>query len=67
MSIAADLIDKRVIRRYLERGVIDGSGYQRYLEQLPDCAGKCVQATPELASDDDEDIDDDMPAQATAP
>lgn len=49
MSIAADLIDKRVIRRYLERGVIDHSGFQQYIEQLPDCAGRCVQATPERA------------------
>lgn len=49
MGIAADLIDKRVIRRYLERGVIDRSGFQQYIEQLPDCAGRCVQATPERA------------------
>ena len=65
MSIAADLIDKRVVRRYLERGVIDGAGFQKYLEQLPDCAGKCVQATPELGSDDDDDADD-LQAQAGA-
>lgn len=73
MSIEAEMIDKRVVRRYLERGALDANGYQRYLEQLPDCAGKCVQATPELASDDDDDDDDDiddedddMQAQASA-
>lgn len=64
MSIAAELIDKRVVRRYLERGVIDGAAFQRHLEQLNDCAGKCVQATPELSDDDEEDS---VQAQAVAP
>jgi hypothetical protein len=52
MSIAADLIDKRVIRRYLERGVIDRPDFQQYIEQLPDCANRCVQATPDRGADD---------------
>ncbi len=52
MSIDAELIDKRVIRRYLERGTVDRAAYQKYLDQLADCAGKCVQATPEQASDE---------------
>jgi len=57
MSIAADLIDKRVIRRYLERGVIDNEGFQQYIDQLPDCAGRCVQASPERhAQDTSEDV-----------
>lgn len=52
MSIDAELIDKRVIRRYLERGTVDRAAFQKHLEQLADCAGKCVQATPEQANDD---------------
>lgn len=70
MSIAADMIDKRVVRRYLERGDVDSAAFQSHLEQLPDCAGKCVQATPETDDDDDEadvDADEGMSAQASAP
>lgn len=51
MSIAADLIDKRVVRRYLDRGVIDHSGFQQYIDQLPDCAGRCVQPSAERATE----------------
>lgn len=55
MSIAADQLDKRVIRRFLERGEIESSVLQKHLEQLPDCAGKCVQASPEVEGADDAD------------
>lgn len=64
MSIAADQLDKRVIRRFLERGEIDASALQKHLEQLPDCAGKCVQASPE-AEGADEDVTDETQAQAS--
>lgn len=63
MSIAADLIDKRVVRRNLERSVVERAAYDRYLEQLPDCASKCVQATPEP----EDDSDDEDQVQAVAP
>lgn len=53
MSIAADQLDKRVIRRFLERGEIEASVLQKHLEQLPDCAGKCVQASPEEGGEDE--------------
>ncbi len=62
MSISEQLIDKRVIRRNLERSVVERGAFDRYLEQLPDCAGKCVQASPEVEEDDAEEQD-----QAVAP
>lgn len=38
MTLDVTLIDKRVVRRNLERGRIDAGAYQRMLEALPDAS-----------------------------
>jgi hypothetical protein len=40
MTLDVSLIDKRVVRRNLERGRIDAAEYQRMLEALPDASAK---------------------------
>ena len=48
--------DKRVVHRYVRKGVIDEKDYERHLKGLPDLA---EQAAPVEASIEDEDLDDD--------
>lgn len=48
MTLEEKNLDKRVIRRNLERGRIDGPEYQRLLEALPDRSHN-VQRTEALA------------------
>jgi hypothetical protein len=47
--------DKRVVHRYVRKGIVDEKDYERHLKGLPDLAEK---AAPVEASIEGEDLDD---------
>ncbi len=49
-------IDKRVVHRYLRKGLLDEKEYDKHLTGLPDLAD---QAAPVEASIEGEDVDED--------
>jgi hypothetical protein len=49
-------IDKRVVHRYLRKGLVDEKEYERHQKSLPDLA---EQAMPIEASIEAEDVEDD--------
>lgn len=49
MSHSDKLIDKRLIDRYVRKGLLDPAEYERILSKLPDCSDKIWQPAPELA------------------
>jgi hypothetical protein len=49
-------IDKRVVHRYLKKGLVDEKEYERHQKSLPDLA---EQAMPIEASIEAEDVEDD--------
>lgn len=49
-------VDKRVVHRYLRKGIVDEKEWERHLKALPDVA---EQAVPVEASIEGEDLDDD--------
>lgn len=49
-------VDKRVVHRYVRKGVVDDKDYEKHLKNLPDLADR---ATPVEASIEGEDLDDD--------
>ncbi len=49
------LIDKRVVHRYVRRGVVDEKDYEKHLKALPDLA---EQAIPVEASIEGDELDD---------
>jgi hypothetical protein len=55
MQIKHHLLDKRVVKRALQEGLLDKAAYQRTLDELPDLSHR-VQTSDEPA-----------PAQAVAP
>jgi len=42
------LIDKRVARRYVRKGLLDEKDYERYLKSLPDVADQAVPVESEV-------------------
>lgn len=48
-------IDKRVVHRYVRKGIVDEKEYEKHLKTLPDLAEK---AAPVEASIEGEDLDD---------
>jgi hypothetical protein len=49
-------IDKRVVHRYVRKGIVDEKEYDKHLKNLPDLADK---AAPVEASIEGEELDDD--------
>ncbi|HSN14137.1 MAG TPA: hypothetical protein VLT61_05860 [Anaeromyxobacteraceae bacterium] len=49
------ILDKRVVHRYVRKGVVDEKEYEKHLKNLPDLAD---QAAPVEASIEGEDLDD---------
>ena len=49
-------VDKRVVHRYVRKGIVDEKDYEKLLKNLPDLAEK---AAPVEASIESEDLDDD--------
>jgi hypothetical protein len=48
-------LDKRVVHRYVRKGIVDDKEYEKHLKNLPDLAEK---AAPVEASIEGEDLDD---------
>ncbi|HET7827076.1 MAG TPA: hypothetical protein VFK90_17195 [Anaeromyxobacter sp.] len=49
------ILDKRVVHRYVRKGIVDDKEYEKHLKNLPDLAEK---AAPVEASIEGEDLDD---------
>lgn len=57
-------VDKRVVHRYVRKGIVDEKEYEKLLKNLPDLADK---AAPVEASIEGEDLgDDDDDAEGSA-
>lgn len=48
-------VDKRVVHRYLRKGIVDEKDYEKHVKSLPDLAEK---AAPVEASIEGEELDD---------
>ncbi len=48
-------VDKRVVHRYLRKGIVDEKDYEKHVKSLPDLADK---AAPVEASIEGEELDD---------
>jgi hypothetical protein len=48
-------LDKRVVTRYVRKGIVDDKDYEKHLKNLPDLADR---AAPVEASIESEDLDD---------
>jgi hypothetical protein len=48
-------VDKRVVHRYVKKGIVDEKDYEKLIKNLPDLAEK---AAPVEASIEGEDLDD---------
>jgi hypothetical protein len=44
-------IDRRVVERYLKKGLLDEKEYQRYLKALPDLADKATRIETEFQTE----------------
>jgi hypothetical protein len=42
------LVDQRVARRYIRKGLLDEKDYERHLKSLPDVADKAVPVESEV-------------------
>jgi hypothetical protein len=42
------LVDQRVARRYIRKGLLDEKDYERYLKALPDVADQAVPVESEV-------------------
>jgi hypothetical protein len=49
------VLDKRVVHRYVRKGIVDEKEYEKHLKNLPDLAD---QAAPVEASIEGEELDD---------
>lgn len=47
------LYDKRLVERFISRGVLTRKEYEQHLTKLPDVAGKSEPLVPEEAQEDD--------------
>ena len=47
-TIDNKIIDKRVARRYVRKGLLDEKDYERYLKSLPDVADQAVPVESEV-------------------
>jgi hypothetical protein len=57
-------IDKRVVHRYVRKGIVDEKEYDKHLKNLPDLA---EQAAPVEASIEGEDLEDEADETEGAP
>ncbi len=42
------LVDRRVVQRYLKKGVLDDKAYEQYLKRLPDVSDRSVPVESEI-------------------
>lgn len=51
-------VDKRVVHRYLRKGVVDEKDYEKHLKALPDLADQAIAVEASIEDDDLDDEDD---------
>jgi hypothetical protein len=42
------LVDKRVVHRYIEKGLVDEKEFEQHLKKLPDLADRAVEVESEI-------------------
>jgi hypothetical protein len=52
-------IDKRVVSRYVRRGIVDEKDYQQHLKSLPDLADQALDIEVAMDGEPDDDEGDD--------
>lgn len=58
MSYPEGLIDKRVVDRYIAKGMVDSDQYKAHLAALPDMEHNATVVLQDEEADDDEEGDD---------
>jgi hypothetical protein len=56
------LLDKRVVHRYLRKGILDEKEYERLVKGLPDLADRALPIEASMDGDEIDDLDDDEDA-----
>ncbi|BDG09768.1 hypothetical protein [Anaeromyxobacter paludicola] len=56
------LVDKRVVARYIKKGVVDEKDYEQLLKKLPDLADQAVPVEAAMDLDDFDDEEEESPA-----
>jgi hypothetical protein len=59
MSYPEFLIDKRVIERNVQKGIVDAKEHAKLLERLPDVQNNAQACQPEMEAAESDDADDD--------
>ena len=52
------VVDRRVVQRYLRKGVVDEKEYEQYLKRLPDVGEQAVPIESEIEHVDTEPADE---------
>jgi hypothetical protein len=52
------VIDRRVVKRYVRKGIVDEKEYAAYLKALPDLADQALSVESAMEGDLDDDADD---------
>jgi hypothetical protein len=47
-SIENKLVDRRVVQRYMQKGLLDEKAYEQYLKKLPDVSEQAVPVESEI-------------------
>jgi hypothetical protein len=47
-SIENKLVDRRVVQRYIQKGLLDDKAYEQYLKKLPDVSEQAVPVESEI-------------------
>jgi hypothetical protein len=47
-SIENKLVDRRVVQRYVQKGLLDEKAYEQYLKKLPDVSEQAVPVESEI-------------------
>jgi hypothetical protein len=47
-SIENKLVDRRVVQRYIQKGLLDDKSYEQYLKKLPDVSEQAVPVESEI-------------------
>lgn len=51
------LVDKRVVHRYVKKGIVDEKEFEQHLKKLPDLADQAVAVESELEPEEGEEKD----------
>jgi hypothetical protein len=57
-TFESKLIDRRVVKRYVRKGVVDEKDYAAFLKALPDLADQALPVESAMDNQFDDDLDD---------